>query len=287
MLIYTQQPDSTALAALDVLVATCKQADGNAIALYRDLLAHYRSRPCSLLHYEGNQLIGFAAVFFFEYDVGEITLLVAPTHRKKGIAHGLLQTMLALIQADRPIETLLFSTPHGLYDAELLHRGLQYAGSEYEMQRKSHEPLALNIHTLSIREATPADIDTLCAIDSQCFPVGQPSSETRFANLLMRPDHTLFLAIHEQAVIGKAHLARHAQAAHLSDIAILPTLQRQGFGRALITHCINHALTWPQTNVTLGVETSNQNALQLYLHLGFTISNAIDYWGCPFTRDRV
>lgn len=286
MLISTQHLDSNALDALDALVAACKKVDGNAIAIYRDLLTHYRSRPCSLLHYEGDQLIGFAAVFFFEHDVGEISLLVAPTHRKKGIAHGLLHTMLGLIEADRPIETLVFSTPQGLYDAELLHRGLQHQGSEYEMQRESHEPLALNIHTLSILEATPADIDTLCAIDRNCFPTSQPSSETRFGNLLIRPDHTIFLAIHEQAVIGKAHLARHAQDAHLSDVAILPALQRQGFGRALITHCINHALTWPQTKVTLGVETSNQHALQLYLDLNFTISNAIDYWGCPFADQR-
>ena len=284
MLIHTQQLNNDTLNALKRLLHTCKQTDGHAISFYRDLLSQPRPKPQTLLSFKNEQLIGFAAVFFFEHNIGEISLFVDPKHRKQGIGRELLNTLLPLIQQDRPVETLLFSTPHSLHEATLIQRGFQYQGSEYEMQREIHQTITQTSNQLTIRQATAADVKTLCYIDSQCFPTSPSFSEARFQTILSHPDHTLFIAIYGDTIIGKAHITWHEKTAYLSDLATLPTMQRRGFGRALITHCMNHVLTHAQTSITLSVETHNKNALHLYQDLDFCVSNAIDYWSCPFSH---
>jgi ribosomal-protein-alanine N-acetyltransferase len=280
-ILYIQQLDDHTLSALDALLARCQREDGHGISIYRDLIAQHRPTPCTLLNYTGDKLTGFAAVFFFEHNEAEIALLVDPAYRHQGLGNELLRTLLTLIQDERPVDSICFSTPHGLHNTALTQRGFQYQSSEYEMQRHSEIPLPMNL-PLTVREASLNDIAVLSSIDNQCFPASYPYSSDRLYTLLTRPQYTIYLALKDNLIIGKSHLAWHDPMARLSDIAVVPSMQRQGIGRALITHCLNQALLLHRPTVTLSVETLNQHALNLYQHLGFTVSSAIDYWSCPF-----
>jgi len=278
MIIHTQHLEHETIAALNALSAICQHHDGNKIATYTELLIHQRPKPDSLLYYKNKQLIGFAAVFFFEYDNAEISLLVHPQYRKKGYGHTLLHTLLESIQKSRPVGNVNFSVPHGLNTDSLTAHKLQYQSSEYEMQFQIQHPVDIHLDSLDIRVATHADMQVLCLIDQTCFPKTHPYSMHRFETLLSREDHLIFVASYQNQMIGKAHLSWDKKAARLSDIAVLPTMQGQGFGKKIITYCLNQALKIPQSNITLSVETHNKNALNLYQHLGFQVINAIDYW---------
>lgn len=282
MIIHTEHLDQKAIELLEALTDACQQADGNKIAIYSDLLANQRPKPCSLLYYNQNQLIGFAGAFFFEHDTAEISLLIHPTYRKQGYGKTLLRTLLHSIQESRAVSTVTFSTPHDLYNQTLIDRGLQYQGSEYEMQYQAHKPLSSDFKDINIRVATIDDMDILCLIDQTCFPSTHAYSAYRFETLLARADNTIYVVTHQNQIIGKAHLAWNKKMARLSDIAILPAMQNQGFGKKIIAYCINQALEIPQPNITLSVETHNKNALSLYQNLGFHIISALDYWSCSF-----
>lgn len=279
---HLEHLDQQTIEALEGLASTCQQEDGNKIAIYTDLLANQRPKPSSLLYYKEDQLIGFAAAFFFEHDTAEISLLVHPKYRKKGYGKRLLNTLLHSISASRAVSTLTFSTPHDLYNQTLIKRGLKYQGSEYDMQYQVTQPCALDLQDLSIRVATFMDMEILCLIDQTCFPSTHAYSVYRFETLLARNDNTIYVASYQNKVIGKAHLTWNKKMARLSDIAILPSMQNQGFGKKIIVYCINQALKIPQPNITLSVETHNKNALTLYQNIGFHITSALDYWSCSF-----
>lgn len=272
------------ITALSKLVKRCKKTDGNKIAFYPDLLASPRSKPSSILLYQKNQLIGFATAFFFDLDCAEITLLIHPAHRKQRLAQTCLHKLLTQIALYRPVTHLSFSVPHGCHEKALREQDFAYQNSEYEMKYVGAKPTALPQEPLEIRQATFEDMPILCELDQRCFPSTNTDSEQRFSTLLQRERHTIFLLTKNKKVIGKAHINWNLDVAFLSDIAILPEMQHQGFGTKIVSYCIYFAQQLPQKNIRLSVETHNKNALNLYLRLGFKIINAIDYWQCSFKK---
>lgn len=276
----THQLDDGQLNQLDLLSADCKRVDGNVIAVYKHLISKDRIIPCNLLYYKQDQLIGFFSTFFFHEDTCEIAMMVAPNHRRQGIASRMLSIMGPLIRA-QDIDKLAFSAPHGLNNHWLPVVGFQYLGSEYQMLRHQTEPLSITNNTLTVRLATATDIPTLCAIDSVCFPRQKTDMPARFNSILNDPSYSIFIINQDGVPVGKAHIFWQNTNVRLTDIAIIPRAQKRGFGSAIIAHCINYSLAVNRQDVILEVETSNQNALNLYSRLGFVISNAHDYWTIP------
>ncbi len=285
MIHLTEQLNTHELKSLEQLAKRCKTEDGNKIAFYPDLLANKRPKPSSVLLFNKNILIGFASAFFFELDKAEITLLVHPKHRGHHLAKTCLQTLLDNITQYRPVPKLSFSVPRGLWQQALLQQGLVYQNSEYEMKYVAPKACSLssNLQDINVRQATFEDMPILCELDQRCFPSTNAHSEFRFNTLLTRKQHAIFVLIQQNRIIGKAHVNWDSKTAFLSDIAILPEMQQQGFGTKIIAYCIDFAHQLPQKNIRLSVETHNQNALKLYSHLGFHITNAIDYWECSFS----
>ena len=286
MVIRNHQLNAQQLIDLDTLCASCKQLDGNIVAIYKHLLSQYRSIQGNLLYYQQEQLIGFLSLFFFYEDTCEIALMVAPESRRQRIALQMLKDVLPLIDHQQ-IKTLLFSTPPDLNDHWLPAQEFRYQNSEYQMQRQQREPIITPNKSLLIRPATTTDLPALCAIDKACFPLPHPAMAIRFQQLLHDPNYTLFIAEKEGVVIGKVHLYWQQDSARLTDIAILPHVQGCGFGSVMLAYCINYCLTANRSTINLDVETTNKDALNLYLRLGFTINNAYDFWTIPVERMQV
>lgn len=283
MLIQTPELNLEQLAALDCLSGECKQTDGNLPAIYRHLLEKHRGRPSSILCYappmprDIKKLIGFLGAFFFHEKTCEIAIMVAPPFRRKGIAAQMLKALLPLLKSEY-VDTVTFSSPHNLNDTWFSIMGMQYQGSEFQMQRAHHD--VVNIHDTSahIRSATQADIPFLCAIDIACFADQKTDMPAHIQGLLNDPSITLFILEQNNIPIGKAHMNWQPDGVRLTDIAVLPALQGRGLGTSLVSHCINHALSNNKPDIRLDVETGNKKALGLYTRLGFTMINAHDYW---------
>lgn len=279
-MIKLTQLDEKTLSELEELISICQQIDKNHIATYNELLIHPRAKPASLLLYHEEELIGFATAFFFTHDTAELSLLIHPAFRRKKLGSKLLKILLESIAETRPVQKIIFSVPHDTLRETLESHHFQFQNSEFEMFHHAQPILQLPAYT--IRKATFDDMSILCLIDQQCFPTTHPYSEYRFQTLLNRENHVIFVLIHQGKIIGKAHVAWDEHSARLSDIAIIPTMQHQGFGKGLIQFCINYTQSIPRTLITLSVETHNKHALRLYQHLGFLVNNSIDYWSSSF-----
>ena len=280
MLIHTDQLNPEQLTQLKQLCSNCKQTDGNSIPIYKHLISQKRSTPCNLLYYRDAQLIGFLSAFFFYEEACEIALMVDPRFRKQGISAQLIKEILPLMQA-KNIQNLIFSTAYGLNNHWLSAHDFVYQSSEYQMSRTENERVFADSKSIIVEVATPEDIKALSAIDKACFSSHVKDMSARFHMLLNNPDYTLFIARKDGVPIGKAHVYWQKSHAKLADIAIIPRLQSRGFGCALLAYCINFSLNAKQPNITLEVETNNQNALRLYTRLGFVMKNAYDFWTIP------
>lgn len=277
MITATHQLTAIQLADLAILSTECAKKDGSIPNLYIHILSQPRSLPASLLFYEQDKLIGFISAFFFYTNTVEIALIVAPDYRKKGIAKELFRTIAPLLQ-QHDITHLIFSAPSQLHKEWLPKRGLEYTHTEYYMERTELHPLLNYNKSLAFRTASVQDIPLLNTLDEACFPSKHDHFDDRFQHIIDDRNYHIVIAMLNNKPIGKAHLRWNEQGATLSDIAIIPSLQAQGYGTALITHCVNKALSEGKSLLNLDVEAHNQRALGLYTRLGFFIKNACDYW---------
>lgn len=280
MLIRNHQLNPLQLLELDELCVACKAQDGNNIAVYKHLLSQPRPRLCNILYYHQKQLIGFLSTFFFFEDTCEVSIMVRPDFRRQNIATQMVHDILPLIRSEE-IKTLIFSSPHDVNNEALSVREFHYQHCEYLMQRHRDQPAEISNHSLVVRPATINDLAFLCAVDNICFTIHQPDTPIHFQKLLYDPNYRLFVSELNGEPIGKAHLDLQPENTRITDIAILPPYQGQGFGSAMLAHCINYSLANHQPNLILNVETKNQQALKIYTRLGFVINNAYDFWSIP------
>lgn len=277
MITSTPQLNPIQMHDLKDLKSLCIKNDGNVPNLYPHILSQPRTLPAALLAYARGRLIGFLSVFFFYEESVEISLLIAPTERRKGLAKKLLRAIIPLIQSYN-FPTLIFSSPSGLNDEWLSHLGFTYQHTEYHMKRDTLSPLLNPGHPGIIRSMEESDVPALIHLDEVCFSKKQVESQERFNYLINDKSYQIFVMLENNHPVAKAHLRWESGGATLSDIAVLPSLQGQGLGTSLIAHCINFALSDGKPHINLDVETNNERALHLYTRLGFLKANSCDYW---------
>ena len=277
MIVCNNQLTSEQLQAVEKLALLCREVEGGAPPLYPHILEQKRVTDNNFLYFHKKTLVGFLSSFFFYPTACEVSLFVAPSYRRQGIATHLIKMAMPLFKA-RQMEEVIFSAAAGVNDSWFTKLGFLYDNSEYQMERHGYEPILLTKQVLVIKKATTKDISALCLMDELCFANAQDETVNRISTILKDNGYTVFVAFHENQPVGKAHLRWQGNQVTLSDIAILPQFQGQGWGSELLAHCINHALIHGKTRLILDVETSNTHALKLYTNYDFDIVNAIDYW---------
>lgn len=277
MITRTHQMGGKQLADLELLMDACKTVDHNTLPIYKHLIDKRHTLPCNTLYYDNGYLIGYLRTFFFYANTCEIALMVDPKHRRLGVARALLTEILPIVLQER-MTSLIFSTPKDLHKSWFSSLGMNYRGSELQMQYDPQKPTAIAYKPAQIRLATINDIPTLIELDNICFPNKKEDPEDLFRNLLITNNCAVFVLVQDNRILGKAHVFKESDRARITDIGVYPNYRGQGFASALIKYCINHALINNKPKIVLDVETTNESALTLYEGLGFSITNAHDYW---------
>ncbi len=87
-------------------------------------------------------------------------------------------------------------------------------------------------------------------------------------------------------IIGFALVHKLVDEAHLLNICVKPSEQRQGFGRKILSYVVNFANSISAELIVLEVRSSNRRAQHLYLQAGFNeISIRKDYYPAKVGRE--
>lgn len=287
MIINNAQLSDNQINALDELVAIASKVDKGSPAIYKHLLILQRDVPSNFLYYtpaidsKPAQLIGFLSLYFFYENKAEVSLLVHPDYRRQNIAKMLLEAANRLCKI-KNIKTLIFSTPPTSYPPLLGIMGAKLEHREYYLALECDNFKPLLTTKLCVRHAKQQDMDTLCTIDSLCFAEeiieNIDEMRDRFLILLAEKSYHVLVAEKDGIVVGKVHLRFDEDEAFLSDLAIIPAQQHQGFGKELIMHAINYVISQNIKRIELEVETENEKALKLYLSCDFKIIDTVDFY---------
>jgi ribosomal protein S18 acetylase RimI-like enzyme len=260
------------------LAEQCRQQDGNHFPLFGHVLLQPRSLPCNWFYYHDTQLIGFVSAFFFYENACELAILVHPDWRRRHIAKELLSHIVPVMQSRNP-EYVLFPSPRGLNNTWLMARGFRFNNSEVQMQwRDKARPVIARTDILMQAAVAETDATALAEIDVLCFLANHESMQARYFNLLLDPAYVVIMLRYQGQPIGKAHLHFELDQVQLSDVAVLPQFQGQGFGQALVAYCMAYVADHSELPIRLDVDMNNYNAKHIYQKLGFYTTNAWDYW---------
>ena len=110
------------------------------------------------------------------------------------------------------------------------------------------------------------DLDAIMAIEPYIYPY--PWTRGNFSDSL-NSGYSAWVLLEQEKVIGYALLMMVLDEAHLLNLSIAKSYQKQGLGRLLLEHMLKIAKNHHAANMFLEVRPSNTSAITLYENIGF------------------
>jgi ribosomal-protein-alanine N-acetyltransferase len=156
--------------------------------------------------------------------------------------------------------------------------GFTYQEHIVTLARAGHALPELTREPVMTRSAGLDDLPTLVQVDHSAFdPPWQMSAlELRLAE---RQSSSCTVALIDNQVVGYQLSTLYFDGAHLARLGVLPSLQGQGIGAALLADALRRFFRRGVYTMTVNTQSSNQRSLRLYEHYGFRMNGFdLGYW---------
>lgn len=280
-LLWTQGLTASALQEIMQLAEICQQHEHLTMKLNWNTL---RNRPQQetndFLYYENGMLVGYLALFCFNTQEAEVSGMVHPGYRRRGIFSRLFQAAAEEVQR-RNIPQILGIVEHISQGGQAFARRLQgrLHHSEYKMTLAEPRLASTDIEGLTFRRSQGEDGMILAHITAVAF--GIPRSEVTWYSQGPQEARPSYLAQLGDIYVGKLDVNLGEQDALILGFGVLPEFQGRGYGRRLLAYTIQEMLKLGKRQISLEVVTENQNALALYQSCGFQTVTSYDYYSYP------
>jgi len=128
---------------------------------------------------------------------------------------------------------------------------------------KPNSQLRANV---SLRPMQMDDLDTIMLIEPTIYT--HPWTRGNFSDSL-NSGYSAWVLEADQKIIGYALLMMVLDEAHLLNLSVAKSHQKQGLGRYLLEHMLQIAQNHKAANMFLEVRPSNISAIALYENMGF------------------
>ena len=279
-LIESRGLDAAELDEIRQLAQVCNQHDGLDLKLVWSML---RSRPADqlndFLYYADGRLVGFLALFSFNSREGEISGMVHPEYRQRGIFSALFE---AACQEGRrrgiPSFLLIAEQASSAGQAFVRRLATSYYHSEYKMVLEEPRLPATFNERLLFRPAIAGDLPALAHITAQAFHMPESDVDWYNEKILERASHRYYVGEIDGVVIGKIDVDLSAERGFIFGFAIVPECQGRGYGRQILAQTVQEIRNSGRQHVELEVATENKQALSLYQSCGFKETGSYDYY---------
>jgi ribosomal protein S18 acetylase RimI-like enzyme len=274
----TLTPDE--LAAISRLIEICNTHEGLRMRIGMDMLRERRGDENNdFLYYVDGQLVGYLEADSYGRKDKELVGMVHPDFRRRGIFTTLFTTAREEFQG-RGIEKLILICEHKSASGQafVASTGAQLAYSEHEMWLGTFHERGRRTTGLSMRRAEARDIDTIVSL--LATDTGNVEEVRAWVTELMgRPDAFWFyLATLNGQPLGTVRLDFMEDVTGIYAFEVRMGYRGLGYGREMLEQLIHIVREASPKPVMLDVETTNTNAIGLYLSCGFEVKTTYDYY---------
>ncbi len=269
------------------LADTCNAHEGLDLKLNWELMrARSGGRSSDFLYYDHGVLVGYLALDGFGEKL-ELTGMVHPGFRRRGVFSTLLDVAVRECEARRPARLLLVcerkSASGQAFVASTIAR---YDFSEYHLELDAQSGPRPDADGLPFRLADLRDIGALVRLDVVCFGGGEDAVRERVTRDLENPASRYYVVEREGEAIGKIGVALEDGGAYVRGVGVLPEYRGRGYGRRMLEATIDAMVAENRTSLALDVVCENSGALSLYLACGFQVTNCYDYYEYDLSSPR-
>lgn len=250
-------------------------ADGGRLKLEWATLRGESGRADAVLAWSSSGgLDGFAACYRFGGQQPEVTGMVAPEARGRGLGAALLAALLAAADEDVLLVVPRSSaTGHHLARA----RGGREHHSEHAL-RLDHPPAPeTGGPGVVVRPMRRGEEGLVGALLSAGFGAERSTDDEAWAD----ESPLTRVVVSDDEPVGTLRLQPDGDGLGVYGFVVRPDRQGRGIGRAALASVCAEAFTAGYGHVHLEVETANDRALGLYTSLGFAPVSTEDYWLLP------
>ncbi len=228
------------------------------------------------LCYSDDLLIGYLGIFNLGGDTAELTGMVHPHYRRRGVFTKLYQ--LAMEECSRrKFRNILLTCDRRSASGQafLSFTGATRSFSEHIMELKEHLPYS-NRNDITLRRASNMDTETIMRINYACFGM------TGFTGIMPEKEAEMnritYMIEQKSSVIGKIRTEIYGHNGTISGFGILPEYRGKGYGEQALKAAIDILCKKGITNIGLQVDAENKKAVCLYKSCGFVKESILDYF---------
>lgn len=276
------------MAEVEELSATCNAHEHLLMRLDYNLLTGAVLPTRDLfLWYRADRLVGCLLLDrYHQSEMKEVTGMVLPELRRQGI-FGQLLTAARTECLSRGIRRLLFPCEDtSLSGLAFLHAiGAEHEASEHRMLLQKFQPRYQFDDHLLVREAQSTDIEKLAIVLASDFDDSQEQAYQHIMRVWARPNQRFYIATYGSEDVGCAEpvgslrVEDMPQESGIYGFVVRSEYRRRGHGRQIMEETILTLREQGKKPIMLEVDTTNLNALNLYLSLGFEIERTYGYYG--------
>jgi ribosomal protein S18 acetylase RimI-like enzyme len=272
-------------AEIDQLIKLSAATDGFDAVIYTDASINYfREMACSFSFRNNDMLAGYLFVFAPTQEEVEITALVHPDYRKRGVFTALL--------AASSVECAKFGYHRGfLFFNEASATGRQMMShwgksdphhAEYQMCYDIAKPVNAEAAGLHLERVTLQDIELVAPLMAEVFGNDIAHEKNYLVTSLQSADRIQWMLKKQDQIIGFCGEYQEGQEYNVFGLGILPAERRKGYARRMLDLVVNEAIAHDVHTLNLDVDSENPNALSLYQSYGFVNRSVTGYFDFEF-----
>ncbi len=271
------------LAQVDELLEACNAYEGLYVKLAMAMLrARSGHESNDFLYYVEGKLVGLLALDNMGTEDKEVTVVVHPDYRRRGIATALLTAAREEAQR-RGIERFIlvcerFSRSGQAFVAAL---GAEYDHSEHKMVLAELHARQDYSEQITQRKASPADVEIVAHIISACFGQTEEGAQRHVAESMHDPYNQYYVAELAGKAVGCLDLFMDDKEYGIYAFGVLPQYRKRGFGGQMLEQIIVDIHSNGQSaqkRIALEVESENKHAIHLYRSRGFQEITTYGYY---------
>jgi ribosomal protein S18 acetylase RimI-like enzyme len=267
-------------AAIEQLITTCNAYEGLRMRLSMEWLRERSGTETNdFLYYEEGVLVGYLNIDSHGVLEKEVTGMVHPDYRRRGIFRKLLAA--AKEECDRRgVQKLILVCEHISRSGQGFVQaiGANHDFSEHEMVLGTLRERPPAHPRLRLRKADLEDLEVLAIVHATSFGEDIEGSRTYVAKRLQHAWNTFYLGTLGEEAVGCLRVDELGQEYGIYGFGVRPQYQGRGYGRQMLQDIIHVLRAESQKSIMLDVETDNTNAVGLYLSCGFEIRTTYGYY---------
>jgi ribosomal protein S18 acetylase RimI-like enzyme len=268
-----------ALAEARALASAAEQHDGIDLRILWSAIETGFEALINLLYYQEGRLVGFLTAAGLGDDEAEVTGMVHPEYRRRGIFGELVSAARAeCLRAGTP--DLLFTPDRRSASAKgfMTAIGARHDFAEHSMQFDAGVPIEVPPSDLAIARAGAADAQAVAAILAEDRAIDPVGFDQHIAMNIRQPHYRYYIARLGETPVGTLNIQILNGDAYVYGFVVRAEYRGRGYGRQLLAQIMAETIAERAQPIFLEVETENAPALGLYHSLGFRITHTFDYY---------